>query len=205
MFDPYRSLAWIVREHHGYVKKNAPFSELKWANFFHTHVLLDQDILAGKHTYDDFAFDVDEKGVLEATDDGKEILEEALFLATSPDARRLPSFRGPASKETRMAMTNEKSAGFRIPVLEGILPIKASQIPLELIAGLTLAGARHSRGDGLHQDFRHASHHRSLHHPDPHGAVRPVRLLATPRGRCRLGNGSNSRRRTGGAGSYRLR
>ena len=38
-----------------------------------------------------------------------------------------------------MAMTNEKSAGFRIPVLEGILPIKASQIPLELIAGLTLA------------------------------------------------------------------
>ena len=29
MFDPYRSLAWIVREHHGYVKKNAPFSELK--------------------------------------------------------------------------------------------------------------------------------------------------------------------------------
>ena len=139
MFDPYRSLAWIVREHHGYVKKNAPFSELKWANFFHTHVLLDQDILAGKHTYDDFAFDVDAKGVLEATDDGKEILEEALFLATSPDARRLPGFRGPASKETRMAMTNEKSAGFRIPVLEGILPIKASQIPLELIAGLTLA------------------------------------------------------------------
>jgi len=38
-----------------------------------------------------------------------------------------------------MAMTNQKTAGFRIPVLEGVLPIKASQIPLELIAGLTLA------------------------------------------------------------------
>ncbi len=35
--------------------------------------------------------------------------------------------------------TNEKSAGFRFPFMEGVLPIKASQIPLELIAGLTLA------------------------------------------------------------------
>ncbi|MGB5495249.1 MAG: ParB-like protein [Sedimenticolaceae bacterium] len=26
-FDPYRSLAWIVREQHGYVKNDAPFSE----------------------------------------------------------------------------------------------------------------------------------------------------------------------------------
>jgi hypothetical protein len=96
-FDPYRSLAWIVREHHGYVKNNAPFSEFKWANFFRTRILLDQDILAGKHTFDDFAFEVDEKGVLEVTDDGKEVLEEALFLATSPEARGLPGFRGPAS------------------------------------------------------------------------------------------------------------
>ena len=50
-FDPYRSLAWIVREHHGYVKNNAPFSEFKWANFFRTRILLDQDILAGKHAH----------------------------------------------------------------------------------------------------------------------------------------------------------
>ena len=61
-FDSYRSLAWIVREHHGYMKNDAPFSEFKWANFFRTQILLDQDILAGKHTFDDFAFEVDENG-----------------------------------------------------------------------------------------------------------------------------------------------
>ena len=61
-FDPYRSLAWIVRDHHGYLKNDAPFSEFKWASFFRTRILLDQDILAGKHTFDDFAFDVDAKG-----------------------------------------------------------------------------------------------------------------------------------------------
>ena len=93
-FDPYRSLAWIVREHHGYVKNNAPFSEFKWANFFRTRILLDQDILAGKHTFDDFAFDVDEHGKLELTDDGKEVIEEALFLATSSEACGLPGYRG---------------------------------------------------------------------------------------------------------------
>ena len=96
-FDPYRSLAWIVREHHGYVKNTAPFSEFKWANFFRTRILLDQDILAGKHTFDDFAFEVDEHGRLELTDDGQEVIEEALFLASSPEARGLPGFRGSGS------------------------------------------------------------------------------------------------------------
>jgi sulfate permease, SulP family len=38
-----------------------------------------------------------------------------------------------------MATTNEQTAAFGLPVLQGVLPIKASQIPLELIAGLTLA------------------------------------------------------------------
>jgi hypothetical protein len=93
-FDPYRSLAWIVREHHGYVKNNAPFSEFKWANFFRTRILLDQDILAGKHTFDDFAFEVDENGKLELTDDGRDVIEEALFLATSAEACGLPGYRG---------------------------------------------------------------------------------------------------------------
>ena len=95
-FDPYRSLAWIVRENHGYVKNDAPFSEFKWANFFRTRILLDQDILAGKHTFDDFAFMVDEHGTLELTDDGKEVIEEALFLASSAEARGLPGYRGGA-------------------------------------------------------------------------------------------------------------
>ena len=96
-FDPYRSLAWIVRELHGYMKNDAPFSEFKWANFFRTHILLDQDILAGKHTFDDFAFEVDAHGRLELSDDGKEVIEEALFLATSAEARGLPGFRGSIS------------------------------------------------------------------------------------------------------------
>jgi len=93
-YDPYRSLAWLVRDHHGYLKNNAPFSEFKWANFFRTRVLLDQDLLAGKHTFDNFAFSVDKNGKLELTDDGKEVLDEAKFLANSAEARGLPGFRG---------------------------------------------------------------------------------------------------------------
>jgi hypothetical protein len=95
-FDPYRSLAWIVREHHGYLKNDAPFSEFKWANFFRTRILLDQDLLAGRHTFDEFAFVVDEDGILELNDDGKEVIDEALFLANGAEARGLPGFRGPS-------------------------------------------------------------------------------------------------------------
>lgn len=76
------------------MKNNAPFSEFKWANFFRTRILLDQDILAGKHTFDDFAFEVDDEGRLCLTDDGKEVLDEALFLAAGAEARGLPGFRG---------------------------------------------------------------------------------------------------------------
>lgn len=35
--------------------------------------------------------------------------------------------------------TGKPSAGFRLPFMQGVLPIKASQVPTELIAGLTLA------------------------------------------------------------------
>jgi MFS superfamily sulfate permease-like transporter len=38
-----------------------------------------------------------------------------------------------------MKAVNNNTGGFSLPVLQGVLPIKASQIPLELIAGLTLA------------------------------------------------------------------
>jgi SulP family sulfate permease len=38
-----------------------------------------------------------------------------------------------------MTAANNKSAGFRLPILQGVLPIDASRIPTELIAGLTLA------------------------------------------------------------------
>ena len=38
-----------------------------------------------------------------------------------------------------MNTANDKSGSFRLPILQGVLPIKGSQIPTELIAGLTLA------------------------------------------------------------------
>ena len=38
-----------------------------------------------------------------------------------------------------MSSTNNKSEGFRLPILQGVLPIKGSQVPVEIVAGLTLA------------------------------------------------------------------
>ncbi len=38
-----------------------------------------------------------------------------------------------------MTTANTKSGGFRFPMLQGVLPIKGSQVPAEIIAGLTLA------------------------------------------------------------------
>jgi high affinity sulfate transporter 1 len=38
-----------------------------------------------------------------------------------------------------MTSANNKTEGFRLPILQGVLPIKGNQIPTELIAGLTLA------------------------------------------------------------------
>ena len=38
-----------------------------------------------------------------------------------------------------MSSSNNKSAGFRLPIMQGLLPIKGSQVPLEIVAGLTLA------------------------------------------------------------------
>ena len=38
-----------------------------------------------------------------------------------------------------MSPANDKSKGFPVPILQGLLPIKGSQIPVEIVAGLTLA------------------------------------------------------------------
>lgn len=38
-----------------------------------------------------------------------------------------------------MSTTPKNQSGFRLPFMQGVLPIKTSQIPTELIAGLTLA------------------------------------------------------------------
>ena len=93
-FDPYRSLAWLVRDRHGYLKNNTPFSEFKWANFFRTRILPDQDILAGKGTFDDFAFEVSKSGKIELTEEGEDIVDQALFLAARPEAAGLPGYLG---------------------------------------------------------------------------------------------------------------
>ena len=38
-----------------------------------------------------------------------------------------------------MTAAKTKSTGFRLPILQGVLPIKGAQVPTELVAGLTLA------------------------------------------------------------------
>ena len=38
-----------------------------------------------------------------------------------------------------MSTANNKSEGFHLPILQGVLPINGAQVPAELIAGLTLA------------------------------------------------------------------
>ncbi len=93
-FDPYRSLSWLVRSRHGYLKNDAPFSEFKWANFFRTRLLPSQDILAGKATFDGFAFKVKKSGDIKLTDEGEDIVDEALFLARGAEAAGLPGYLG---------------------------------------------------------------------------------------------------------------
>lgn len=93
-YDAYRSLAWIVRSKQGYIKNNAPFSEFRWADFFRKRVLEDEAVLAGKSHFDDFAFIVDDQGRLALTPDGEEIVEAAMALVRSPEARGLPGYIG---------------------------------------------------------------------------------------------------------------
>ncbi len=38
-----------------------------------------------------------------------------------------------------MTATNTKTKGFRFPILQGVLPINGSQVPAEIMAGITLA------------------------------------------------------------------
>ena len=38
-----------------------------------------------------------------------------------------------------MTTANNRSEGIRLPILQGVLPIKGAQVPAELIAGMTLA------------------------------------------------------------------
>ena len=67
--DPYRSLAWAVREKGGYLKTDRPFAEFRWANFFRTQL----DVHPVHDKFDDS-------------------VKKALELARSPAAAALPGY-----------------------------------------------------------------------------------------------------------------
>jgi hypothetical protein len=69
--DPFRSLAWAVREAGGFEKVETPFCEFHWADFFRKKVQLART---------DFGMD--------------KALKHALELAVKPDAKHLPGWTG---------------------------------------------------------------------------------------------------------------
>jgi len=69
--DPFRSLAWLVREAGGYLKSEVPFAEFQWANYFRAN-------LATHPVVDDF----------------EEARTEALRICKSPKAKGLPGYIG---------------------------------------------------------------------------------------------------------------
>jgi hypothetical protein len=70
--DPYRSLAWLVREMKGFEKSDKPFAEFNWAELFREHRLLREE------------FELDFKAAS----------KKARRLARSRAARKLPGYLG---------------------------------------------------------------------------------------------------------------
>lgn len=68
--DPYRSLAGIIKNKDGYDKIFTPFAEFRWANFFRKKIIIPKN----------------------GTSFTKEIINEALKLASSNEAKELPGF-----------------------------------------------------------------------------------------------------------------
>lgn len=69
--DPFRSLAWMIREEGLFEKTKTPFSEFKWADLFREHI------------------------TIERTDHGFErAKKEAMKIARSPQAKHLPGYKG---------------------------------------------------------------------------------------------------------------
>jgi hypothetical protein len=87
--DPYRSLAWEVRTRYGYGKSPHAFAEFLWANFFRIRIVIDNWILKDKIREGDVLI-----GNL-PEDHRKDIIDEAMNLARSPEAAGMPGYLGP--------------------------------------------------------------------------------------------------------------
>jgi hypothetical protein len=73
--DPYRSLAWAVREAGVFEKSPEPFCEFRWADFFRKRLQIPR------------------------TENGfDKVFEAAKKLAIAPEARHLPGFKGRSSQ-----------------------------------------------------------------------------------------------------------
>jgi hypothetical protein len=93
--DPYRALAWVVRQEGGYDNTEEPFAEFKWADFFREHDLLVPDGAA--HDVFQRAFKI------------------GMHLAKSSSAKGLPGYTGgghgtpPQMKKTKFKPLFRKS------------------------------------------------------------------------------------------------
>ena len=86
--DPYRSLAWEVRTRYGYGKSPHAFAEFLWANFFRIRIIIDNWILKDKIRGSNILF-----SNLPA-EHKKEIIDEAMNLARSDEAKGMPGYLG---------------------------------------------------------------------------------------------------------------
>jgi len=87
--DPYRSLAWAVRQRYGYAKSPHAFAEFLWADFFRIRIIIDNWILKDKIREEDVLI-----GNL-PEEHRKEIIDDAMNLARSPEAAGMPGYLGP--------------------------------------------------------------------------------------------------------------
>lgn len=86
--DPYRGVAWYVRSHFGYAKTPADFAEFQWAQFFRMRLILDNRLLKNEIQ------DVDILLSKMKDEARQEIIETAIYLATSNEASGLPGYAG---------------------------------------------------------------------------------------------------------------
>lgn len=73
--DPYRSLAWRVRDQGGYEKNTKPFAEFQWAEFFRKNLT-----------------------ITDVNDRFDKAVKEAMELSQSPEASHLPGYNGRGAK-----------------------------------------------------------------------------------------------------------